>query len=178
MTDALAPFADAPAAPPAASPAADPSDGRPRGGARSKQYVTFLVGDRAYGVDIVAVREIKQWSPVTALPNQPHYMRGVLNLRGTIVPVHDLRARFGGALTEAAETHVVVIVLIGEQTVGVLVDAVSDIIDVSAEDVRAVPLSDGDADQTAIGGLVSTETGMVALLELDALFGGAARGLY
>jgi purine-binding chemotaxis protein CheW len=147
-------------------------------GVSYKQYVTFLVGDRAYGVDIVSVREIKQWSPTTALPNQPHYMRGVLNLRGTIVPVHDLRARFGDPLTDAAETHVVVIVWIGEQTVGVLVDAVSDIITVSAEDIRPVPGGDGDMDRSAINGLVSTESGMVALLDLDALFGGTVAGAF
>lgn len=144
------------------------------GGASYKQYVTFMVGDRGYGVDIVAVREIKQWSPTTALPNQPHYMRGVLNLRGTIVPVHDLRARFGDPLTDASETHVVVIVWIGEQTVGVLVDAVSDIITVSSDDIRPVPSAEGEFDQTAIGGLVSVESGMVALLDLDKLFGAAA----
>ncbi|MEM1313484.1 MAG: chemotaxis protein CheW [Pseudomonadota bacterium] len=141
-----------------------------------KQYVTFMVGNRAYGVDIVAVREIKQWSPTTALPNQPHYMRGVLNLRGTIVPVHDLRARFGGSETEATENHVVVIVWIGEQTVGVLVDAVSDIIAVQAEDIRPVPAADGDLDQSSIGGLVTAEDGMVALLDLDSLFGAGAGG--
>jgi purine-binding chemotaxis protein CheW len=141
-----------------------------------KQYVTFMVGDRAYGVDIVAVREIKQWSPTTALPNQPHYMRGVLNLRGTIVPVHDLRARFGGPETEATENHVVVIVWIGEQTVGVLVDAVSDIIAVQADDIRPVPASEGGLDQSSIGGLVTAESGMVALLDLDSLFGAGAGG--
>jgi purine-binding chemotaxis protein CheW len=137
---------------------------------RTRQYVTFLIGDRVYGVDICQVREIKQWSPTTALPNQPHYTRGVLNLRGTIVPVHDLRARFGGGLTEATENHVVVIVAIGEQTVGVLVDAVSDIVTVSLDDVRAVPASAADSDQTAIAGLVNTDNGMVALLDLAALF--------
>lgn len=142
---------------------------------RTKQYVTFLVGDRAYGVDIVLVREIKQWSPTTTLPNQPHYMRGVLNLRGTIVPVHDLRARFGGGLTEAAETHVVVIVWIGEQTVGVLVDAVSDIISVSSEEIRPVPPSDVDLDHSAINGLVNAEGGMVALLDLHSLLGERVR---
>ncbi|MFO7855209.1 MAG: chemotaxis protein CheW [Paracoccaceae bacterium] len=147
-------------------------------GAAYKQYVTFLVGDRAYGVDIVSVREIKQWSPTTALPNQPHYMRGVLNLRGTIVPVHDLRARFGDPLTDAAETHVVVIVWIGDQTVGVLVDAVSDIITVCGDEIRPVPGGESDMDRSAINGLVSTESGMVALLDLDALFGGSAEGLF
>lgn len=142
---------------------------------RAKQYVTFLVGDRVYGVDIVQVREIKQWSPTTALPNQPAFTRGVLNLRGTIVPVHDLRARFGGGLTEATENHVVVIASIGEQTVGVLVDAVSDIVTVSLDDVRPVPASAADSDLAAIPGLVNTDNGMVALLDLAALF--ITRGL-
>lgn len=150
--------------------APNPADAQAQTGGRTKQYVTFLVGDRVYGVDIVQVREIKQWTPTTALPNQPHFTRGVLNLRGTIVPVHDLRARFGGELTEATENHVVVIVSIGDQTVGVLVDAVSDIVTVSTEDIRPVPASAADADLSAIPGLVNTDNVMVALLDLAALF--------
>lgn len=138
--------------------------------ARYKQYVTFLVGERVYAVDIVMVREIKQWTPTTSLPNQPHYTRGVLNLRGTIVPVHDLRARFGGPMTETTENHVVVIVNIGEQTVGVLVDAVSDIVTVAMDEVRNVPETASDMDASSINGLVNTENGMVALIDLSALF--------
>jgi purine-binding chemotaxis protein CheW len=167
----------APGADPAPDPAPDPATARPAdaGEPRTRQHVTFLVGDRVYGVDIRQVREIKQWSPTTALPNQPSYTRGVLNLRGTIVPVHDLRARFGGAATEATETHVVVIVAIGEQTVGVLVDAVSDIVSVALDDVRPVPASAGDGDRSAIAGLVNTDNGMVALLDLAELFAPAGQ---
>ncbi|MGM0585316.1 MAG: chemotaxis protein CheW [Pseudomonadota bacterium] len=171
MTDATQTEGAAAAAVLAAGQAPESEEAAAAAPAAYKQYVTFLVGDRAYGVDIVLVREIKQWSPTTALPNQPHYMRGVLNLRGTIVPVHDLRARFSGELTEATETHVVVIVWIGDQTVGVLVDAVSDIISFSSDDIRPVPSSEGDLDHSAINGLVNAESGMVALLDLDALFG-------
>ncbi len=136
----------------------------------SRQYVTFLVDDSIYGVDINLVREIKQWAPTTALPNQPHYTKGVLNLRGTIVPVHDLRARFGGPPTDPTETNVVVIVWIGSKTVGILVDAVSDILGVPGEEIRPVPAGQGGADSAAIGGLVSAEAGMVALLDLNTLF--------
>ncbi len=139
-------------------------------GSDVRQYVTFLVDDSIYGVDINLVREIKQWSPTTVLPNQPHYTKGVLNLRGTIVPVHDLRARFGVGLTEATETHVVVIVLIGTKTVGILVDAVSDIIGVPNEDIRPVPAGQSMGDMSAIGGLVTAPQGMVALLDLNTLF--------
>lgn len=137
---------------------------------RFKQYVTFLVGDRSYGVDIVRVREIKQWTPTTALPNQHAYTRGVLNLRGTVVPVHDLRARFGGPLTETTENHVVVIAWIADQTVGILVDAVSDIVTVDTDEIRPVPQSGSIDQNSAISGLVSNEDEMVALMDLDTIF--------
>ncbi len=136
----------------------------------TKQYVTFLVGDRSYGVDIVKVREIKQWSQTTTLPNQPDFTRGVLNLRGTIVPVFDLRARFGGGLSEATENHVVVIVLIEEQTVGILVDAVSDIITIANDAVKPVPGQSFQDDGQSLSGLVSSGDDMVALLDLENLF--------
>lgn len=152
------------------SEAKSPSDADRKDASDYKQYVTFAVGDRLYGVEIVLVREIKQWTPTTALPNQPHYTRGVLNLRGTIVPVHDLRARFGGPLTEATENHVVVIASIGEQSVGILVDAVSDILTVSPEDVRAIPSGARELDLESISGLVSSGDDMIALLELQRLF--------
>lgn len=134
------------------------------------QFVTFLVDDHSYGVDIKLVREIKQWSRTTALPNQPRHTRGVLNLRGTIVPVQDLRIRFGGALTEATENHVVVIVWIGSKTVGILVDAVSDIISVLPEEIRPVPSGQSVGDMSMLSGLVHAETGMVAILDLNSLF--------
>ncbi|MEL6317501.1 MAG: chemotaxis protein CheW, partial [Pseudomonadota bacterium] len=135
-----------------------------------KQYVTFAVGDRLYGVEIVNVREIKQWTPTTALPNQAHYTRGVLNLRGTIVPVYDLRARFGGPLTEATETHVIVIAAIEHQSIGILVDAVSDILNVSPEDVKPIPPTAREMDLESISGLVASDDDMIALLELGRLF--------
>ncbi len=138
--------------------------------ADAAQYVTFLVGEKTFGIVIVMVREIKQWSPTTSLPNQSPHMRGVLNLRGTIVPVHDLRARFGGPLTEATENHVVVIASIKDQTIGILVDAVSDIVSVSSENIRPVPTTGGHASDNSISGLVKNDDEMVALLDLEAMF--------
>lgn len=145
------------------------------GGAESgdtyAQYVTFVVGERHYGVNIMSIGEIKQWSPTTPLPYQPSYTRGVLNMRGTIVPVHDLRARFGGPLTDPSDSHVVVIAYIGGQSVGVLVDAVSDILMVRSSDIRALPEGSSDMDKETIGGLVATDDdNMVALLDLAKLF--------
>jgi purine-binding chemotaxis protein CheW len=134
------------------------------------QFVSFLVGDRAFGVDIIQVREITQWAQTTPLPNQPPYTRGVLNLRGTIIPVHDLRKRFGGPETEASETSVIVIVQISEQTIGLLVDAVSDILTIQPEQMLPVPSGGQDIDARSLSGLVNTEGGMVAVLNLEMLF--------
>jgi purine-binding chemotaxis protein CheW len=140
-----------------------PADGR--------QFVTFTVTGRSYGIDIESVREIIRWTAVTPLPNQPAHARGVLNLRGTIVPVHDLRARFGGPLTEAGENHVVIIAWIGAQTIGVLVDAVSDILSVAAESIRSAPPS---PEGHMIAGLVTADQDrIVTILNMQALFVGA-----
>src|SRR5437764_1187619 len=89
-----------------------------------QQFVSFTVSEQNYCVDIMAVREIKAWTGVTTLPNSPSYVRGVVNLRGTIVPVIDLRMRFGQGRTETSPGHVVVIVAIGEAQNGLLVDGV------------------------------------------------------
>ena len=108
-------------------------------GADLTQFVSFAIGDDHYGVDIMAVREIKGWSSVTQLPNQPDYMRGVLNLRGVMVPIVDLRCRFGQGLTDATPMHVVIVVQIGIKTVGLLADRVLDIVAVDAAQIQPVP---------------------------------------
>jgi purine-binding chemotaxis protein CheW len=92
------------------------------------QSISFAIGDDQYGVDIMAVREIKGWSDITHLPKQPDYVRGVLNLRGVIVPIIDLRCRFGQGLTEASPLHVIIIVQIATRQVGLLADRVLDIV--------------------------------------------------
>ncbi len=146
----------------------------PEMGPEVAQYVTFAVGDRSFGVDIMSVGEIRQWTAATPLPHQPEWNRGVLNLRGAIVPVHDLRARLGGDLTDPTPSHVVVIASIGGRSVGILVDAVSDILTVRAEQIRALPPNVSEVDDSTISGLVSTGDSMVVLLDLDCLFPSAA----
>lgn len=137
----------------------------------TRQYVTFKNADRHYGVEILHVREIRQWSPTPELPNQPSYTRGVLNIRGEVIPVHDLRARFGGPMTEASEHHVILIVAIEEENVGILVDAVSDIIDVAAGEIKPVPSgAQHGGGEEAIAGLVDKDDKMVALIHLERLF--------
>ncbi len=103
------------------------------------EFISFATGNEQYGVAIMAVREIKEWSGVTQLPKQPDYMRGVLNLRGVMVPIIDLRCRFGQGLTEATPVHVVIVVHVDGKTVGLLADRVLDIISVEASQIQPVP---------------------------------------
>ncbi len=154
----------------AASPADAGPDIGPEVGAEVAQYVTFAVGDRSFGIDIMVVGEIRKWSSATPLPHQPEWNRGVLNLRGAIVPVHDLRARLGGELTDPTPNNVVVIASIRSQSVGILVDAVSDILTVRAGQIRALPPNVSEVDDSTISGLVNTGDSLVALLDLDRLF--------
>src|ERR1700761_4576587 len=98
-----------------AAPAAAAVTGE-KSSAVTTEFISFAIGEEQYGVDIMAVREIKGWSSVTQLPKQPDYMRGVLNLRGVMVPIIDLRCRFGQGQTDASPMHIVIVVQIGIKT--------------------------------------------------------------
>ncbi len=144
-------------------------DGPARTVAVSTEFISFAIGDEQYGVDIMAVREIKGWSSVTQLPNQPEYMRGVLNLRGVMVPIVDLRCRFGQGLTEATAMHVVIVVHVGIKTVGLLADRVLDIVAVDASQIQPVPQVSRSVRTDFLSGLVTIETTMIALINLNNL---------
>lgn len=135
-----------------------------------KQYISFNVGKELYAVEITTVREIKGWIPTTSLPNSPDYMRGVINLRGVIVPVFDLRTRFGRGLTDPGKNHVVIIVKLDERTIGILVDAVSDILTISSDEILAVPDQDVNLEYAFMEGLVAVEEKMVAIIKPKLLF--------
>jgi purine-binding chemotaxis protein CheW len=129
------------------------------------QYVTFSCGGRAYGVDIMSVREIRSWSPTTELPDQPDTGCGCLDIRGEVIQVYDLGAVLGGGRIQADHGNVVLIVAIGSQTVGILVDAVSDIIHVGADDMRPAP-ANGRAGPRVVAGVAMHDDRMVAILDL------------
>jgi len=155
-----------------ASQAAFVQDLTGRGGPSDEsrtELISFAIGDEQYGVDIMAVREIKEWSNVTRLPDQPDYIRGVLNLRGVIVPIIDLRCRFGQGLTEATPLHVIIIVQIEHQLVGLLADRVSDIISIDTAKIKAVPKVAQSARLDFLSGIVTVENSMIALIELSNL---------
>ncbi len=163
---------DAPAAPaiPAAPSAAINADtGAARGAAAPTEFISFAIGDDQYGVDIMAVREIKGWSEITHLPRQPEYVRGVLNLRGVIVPIIDLRCRFGQGLTAATPLHIVIIVQIGPRLVGLLADRVLDIVSFEPTQVQPVPRVAQASRVDFLSGLVTVDGAMLALIDLQNL---------
>jgi purine-binding chemotaxis protein CheW len=145
------------------------SDENARTASATTEFISFAVGDEQYGVNIMAVREIKDWSAITQLPNQPDYMRGVLNLRGVIVPIIDLRCRFGNGLTEATPMHVIIVIQIDGETVGLLADRVLDIIAVDGAQIQPVPKVSHDARTGFLSGLVAIEKTMIALIDLKSL---------
>jgi purine-binding chemotaxis protein CheW len=145
-----------------------------RAASAPSQFISFAIGDDQYGVDIMAVREIKGWSEITHLPKQPDYMRGVLNLRGAMVPIIDLRCRFGQGMTEATPLHVVISVQIGPKMVGLLADRVLDIISFEASQVQPVPRVSAASRMDFLSGLVMVEGAMIALIDLSNMLSDAA----
>jgi purine-binding chemotaxis protein CheW len=142
----------------------------PRDVESARQFLTFALGQEEYGVEILKIQEIKGFSAVTPLPNAPAYVKGVLNLRGTIVPIVDLRKKFG--LPEEAYTQFTVIVVVQVQgkTLGFVVDAVSDVLTVRGDAIQPTPDLHGQLDTTFLTGLAPTgENGekLVILLDID-----------
>lgn len=134
------------------------------------QFLTFRVDTGEYGVDIMTVREIKGWSETTRLPNMPDFMRGVINLRGVVVPIFDLRCRFNMGTTEANPKNVVIILAVEDRTIGILVDAVSDILTINSSEIKPPPSTDSQIEEAFINGLISVDERMVVLLSVDKLF--------
>jgi purine-binding chemotaxis protein CheW len=135
-----------------------------------RQFLTFSVMDEEYGVDIMTVREIKGWTQTTRLPNSSECLRGVMNLRGLIIPIFDLRARFSKTLTDASAKHVVIILAVGGRNIGILVDAVSDILTVGDADIKSAPEGQNQPEGDFIAGLISLGNRMVVLLKVEHLF--------
>ena len=145
----------------------------------SEQYLSFLLADEEYGVEILRVQEIKGWEQVTHIPNSPDFLCGVLNLRGTIIPVVDLRLRFDMPFRAYQPTTVVVVLKVEgvtERTVGIVVDGVSDAHNVVPEDIKPTPDFGTAIDTTFLKGLVSLEENMMMILNIDRLLSVEALG--
>ncbi len=139
----------------------------------AEQFLSFFLDGEEYGVDILRVTEIKCWESATEVPNSPDYLKGVINLRGIIVPVVDLRIRFGLAPIKFTPTTVVIVLQVedgkGERTVGFVVDAVSEVYSIENDLLQAPPELGDSIDLDFVKGLTSINNNMVVLLDIDHL---------
>jgi purine-binding chemotaxis protein CheW len=137
--------------------------------ASTVQQLTFSLAGEEYGVDILSVREIRGWSRVTRIPQAPPHVLGVLNLRGAVVPVMDLRLRFGMERVEYNENTVMIVVALSERLFGIVVDAVSDVVDIDPAAIKPVPDMGAVVDTRYLKGLATHVERMVMLLDVDKL---------
>jgi purine-binding chemotaxis protein CheW len=133
------------------------------------QYLTFQLGDELYGVDILRVQEIKGYTTVTKIPNTPPHIKGVLNLRGTIVPIVELRTKFGMPTIDYTMFTVIVVVVVKEKIMGLVVDAVSDVLNIDQKDIQAAPQFGARVDVSFLNGIGKSGDKLVALLDMDRL---------
>lgn len=138
-----------------------------------RQYIKFFATGQEFAADIMAIREIRGWTETTAVPHAADYIRGVINLRGLVLPVIDLKARLGMGQTEASPSHVIIVVQSGERATGVLVDAVLDIMTVSSDQIQPVPEAVREVQNDYVDGIAVLDGKMVTLLEIDKLTAGS-----
>jgi len=138
-----------------------------------EQFLTFELASEAYGIEILKVQEIRGWEPVREIPNTPDYIKGALNLRGEIVPIIDLRERFGMEKTEYSPITVVIVLCVesiqGSNVMGIVADAVSDVLDITLADIKATPKLGSKIDTRYMRGMHMGKKQMVMLLDTDKL---------
>ena len=133
------------------------------------QFLTFQLGDELYGVDILRVQEIKGYTAVTKIPNTPRHIKGVLNLRGTIVPIIELRTKFDMPTIDYTMFTVIVVVVVQDRIMGLVVDSVSDVLNISNKDIQAPPEFGAKVDVSVLTGIGKSGDKLVALLNIDRL---------
>lgn len=133
------------------------------------QYLTFSLGEELYGVDILRVQEIKGYTAVTTIPNTPSHIKGVLNLRGTIVPIVELRTKFGMPAIDYTAFTVIIVVVVQDKVMGLVVDAVSDVLDIAKSDIQSAPDFGSKVDVTFLNGIGKSGDKLVSLLNIDRL---------
>ncbi|MES1199516.1 MAG: chemotaxis protein CheW [Pseudomonadota bacterium] len=131
------------------------------------ELISFRIDSQEFCLDIMAVREIRGWTPATPLPHSPSFVRGVINLRGAVLPIIDLKARLGLGAAEASARSVIIVVHIGQRLVGLLVDAVSEILAADPSTVQPTPNVGCNVVSTFVRGIIATEGRMISWVNLD-----------
>ena len=135
-----------------------------------RELIAFRIGDQEFCVNIMSVREIRGWTPATSMPHAPPYVLGIINLRGAVLPIVDLSLRLGMKPVEPTVRHVIIVAQVGPKVVGLLVDAVSDILTVTPENIQPTPDIANEAEKAYARGILAIEGRMICLIELDSLF--------
>lgn len=142
-----------------------------------REYLTFRLDQEEYGIDILKVQEIRGYEKPTRIANAPAFIKGVVNLRGTIVPIVDMRLKFNCARAEYNSFTVVIILNLGHRVVGIVVDSVSDVMELARENIQAAPEVDATIDSSAVVGLGSVGERMLILLDIEKLMSSVDMGL-
>ena len=143
--------------------------------AAAAEFVSFYAGGQSFSLAITQVREIRRWSPVTPLPNAPRELLGVMNLRGSVIPIYDLAASFGLSATAESPRNVVVVAMHDKQTFGLLVEAVSEILSVDRTQIQDAPDIRSENARRSITGVITVEDGMTRVIDLGAMLQGARK---
>ena len=151
--------------------------GKAAEGTAAREYLTFRLDQEEYGIDILKVQEIRGYEPPTRIANAPSFIKGVVNLRGTIVPIVDMRLKFHCSQAEYNSFTVVIILNLHQRVVGIVVDSVSDVLELPADAVRAAPDIESAIDSGSITGLGSVGERMLILLDIEKLMSGTDMGL-
>lgn len=138
-------------------------------GAEGKQFLTFCLGDELYGVDILKVKEIKGYTAITKIPNMPAHIKGVLNLRGTIVPIIELRTKFSMPTIDYTAFTVIIVVVVRDRVMGLVVDSVSDVLNIDKKDIQPPPQFGAKVDVSFLDGIGNAGDKLVALLDMERL---------
>lgn len=146
--------------------------------ADDNQFLTFTLGAEEYGLEILRVQEIKGLSTLTPIPNAPAWIKGVMNLRGTVVPVVDLRVKFGMPSTEDTKFKVVIVVTVGKRVFGLVVDAVSDVLNIPAAHIQAPPDLGSTDDIPYLSGMWKSGEKFVLLLDIERAIGGVGEAVH
>lgn len=134
------------------------------------QFLTFALGDQEFGIEILRVQEIKNFTRITPIPNMPPCIKGVMNLRGTVVPIVDLRIKFAMETSDYDQFTVIIVVNVGTRIMGLIVDAVSDVLNVDPIEIESAP-DLGSIDTSFISGLAKSADRLVTLLNIEQLLG-------
>jgi len=135
-----------------------------------RELIAFRIGDQEFCVNIMSVREIRGWTQATPMPHAPSYVLGVINLRGVVLPIVDMSFRLGMKPAEPTVRHVIIVAQVGPKVVGLLVDAVSDILTVTPENIQPTPDIANEVEKAYARGILAIEGRMICLIELDSLF--------